>query len=178
LRWRNTAAAAPGDSIDSTTGRRPAIAAGSACRPERFREPKAKVAMTDSSRREEIRRRINTIEESYEFFLAFAAQGVRDDRESPVGGQLREFLDKTTAALDGLAAEFAALVQSDGLMPADPYQRMVDVLANDAASALAAVELVRARPAISSQLVDNLNASIHVRALLTDLFLLDELLAP
>jgi hypothetical protein len=27
---------------------------------------------------------------------------------------------------------------------------------------------------VSSQLVDNLNASIHVRALLTDLFLIDE----
>jgi hypothetical protein len=32
------------------------------------------------------------------------------------------------------------------------------------------------RPAISSQLIDNLNASIHPRALLTDLFLLDEIL--
>jgi len=33
-----------------------------------------------------------------------------------------------------------------------------------------------AQPSISSQLVDNLNASIHVRALLTDLFLIDEIL--
>jgi hypothetical protein len=32
------------------------------------------------------------------------------------------------------------------------------------------------QPAISSQLIDNLNASIHLRALLTDLFLLDEIL--
>ena len=31
-----------------------------------------------------------------------------------------------------------------------------------------------AQPSISSQLVDNLNASIHLRALLTDLFLIDE----
>jgi hypothetical protein len=35
---------------------------------------------------------------------------------------------------------------------------------------------VLAQPAISSQLIDNLNASIHLRALLTDLFLVDELL--
>jgi hypothetical protein len=35
--------------------------------------------------------------------------------------------------------------------------------------------LVLAQPAISSQLVDNLNASIHLRALLTDLFLIDEI---
>jgi hypothetical protein len=31
-----------------------------------------------------------------------------------------------------------------------------------------------AQRAIGSQLVDNLNASIHLRALLTDLFLIDE----
>jgi hypothetical protein len=33
---------------------------------------------------------------------------------------------------------------------------------------------VLARPDIGSQLVDNLNASMHLRALLTDLFLIDE----
>jgi len=36
--------------------------------------------------------------------------------------------------------------------------------------------LVLAQKSISSQLVDNLNASIHVRALLTDVFLIDEAL--
>ena len=38
--------------------------------------------------------------------------------------------------------------------------------------------MVLAQPSISSQLIDNLNASIHLRALLTDLFLIDELLKP
>jgi hypothetical protein len=33
-----------------------------------------------------------------------------------------------------------------------------------------------ARRTIGSQMIDNLNASIHLRALLTDLFLLDEAL--
>ena len=44
-----------------------------------------------------------------------------------------------------------------------------------ARDAQAALQLVLAQPAISSQLVDNLNASIHLRALLTDLFLIDEI---
>ena len=52
----------------------------------------------------------------------------------------------------------------------------VSGLARDARDSLAAVELVLAQPAISSQLIDNLNASIHLRALLTDLFLIDEIL--
>ncbi len=37
------------------------------------------------------------------------------------------------------------------------------------------MELVLAQPAISSQLIDNLNASIHLRALLADLFLVTEI---
>jgi hypothetical protein len=36
------------------------------------------------------------------------------------------------------------------------------------------VRLVLAKSAISSQLIDNVNASIHLRALLTDLFIIDE----
>ena len=50
------------------------------------------------------------------------------------------------------------------------------MLDRDARDSLAAIELVLAQPSISSQLVDNLNASIHLRALLTDLFLIDEIL--
>ena len=52
----------------------------------------------------------------------------------------------------------------------------IDVIGRDARNAQAALQLVLAQPAISSQLVDNLNASIHLRALLTDLFLIDEVL--
>jgi hypothetical protein len=44
------------------------------------------------------------------------------------------------------------------------------------AAARAAVRLALAVPSIGSQLIDNLNASIHVRTLLTDVFLLDEAL--
>ncbi|MGB0074967.1 MAG: hypothetical protein WBP71_18600, partial [Terracidiphilus sp.] len=46
----------------------------------------------------------------------------------------------------------------------------------DAEGAIAAMELVLAQTAIGSQLIDNLNASIHLRALLADLFLLTEIL--
>jgi hypothetical protein len=50
------------------------------------------------------------------------------------------------------------------------------VIEQDARRAQAAVQLVLAQPSIGSQLVDKLNASIHVRALLTDLFLVDSVL--
>ncbi len=48
------------------------------------------------------------------------------------------------------------------------------VVVDDAGKAGAAIELVLTQEKISSELVDNLNASIHLRALLTDLFLLSE----
>jgi hypothetical protein len=46
----------------------------------------------------------------------------------------------------------------------------------DARSTHTALQLVLAGPAISSQLIDNLNAWVHLRALLTDLFVIDELI--
>jgi len=59
---------------------------------------------------------------------------------------------------------------------AAPYHAFIRVIDRDAHDASAAVKLVLALPSIGSQVVDNLNASIHLRALLTDLFLIDEVL--
>jgi hypothetical protein len=59
---------------------------------------------------------------------------------------------------------------------ADIYEAFIQMLERDAGDAQSALRLALAQSAISSQLVDNLNASIHVRTLLTDLFLIDEIL--
>ena len=48
------------------------------------------------------------------------------------------------------------------------------VVVDDARKSLAALDLVLGQSSISSELIDNLNASIHLRALLTDLFLVSE----
>ena len=52
------------------------------------------------------------------------------------------------------------------------------MLHRDAKSAGAGVGLVLAQRGITSQMVDNLNGMIHLRALLTDVFLVDEMLRP
>src|SRR3989454_9092381 len=124
----------------------------------------------------EIWKRCNVIEECYEFMLAYAAQGLPSDEGSPSGGQIREFLYRAVRALAGLAENCATAVKEEGLEPAERYQAFFAVLDRDACDSLAAIELVLAQPAISSQLIDNLNASIHLRALLTDLFLAGEIL--
>ena len=124
-----------------------------------------------------VRERCDAIEECYEFMLAYAAQGVAGDSGSPNAAQLGTLLARAEEALVGLADAFAAAVAEADLEPAAPYRSFLAVLDRDALDSLAAFQLVLAQPAISSQLVDNLNASIHVRALLTDVFLIDEVLA-
>lgn len=115
--------------------------------------------------------RIDAVEECYEFMLAYAAQGLGGDEGSATGGQLKHYLISTVDALTGLAES----VRQRGLQPAIRYEPFLQVLERDAGDSLASIEMVLAQPHISSQLIDNLNASIHVRALLTDLFLVDEI---
>jgi hypothetical protein len=126
--------------------------------------------------REQMTTRCNHIEEAYEFMLAYAAQGLASDAGSSAGSQVRGFLSRLDAALDGLADVFRAVVAAEQPAGAEQYQAFIGVLEGDAHAALAAVRLVLAQPGISSQLIDNLNASIHLRALLTDVFLVDEIL--
>jgi hypothetical protein len=124
----------------------------------------------------EVGDRCEAVEECYEFMLAYAAQGLRTDEGSQSGGQVREFLQRAVKALTGLAEVCTVAVREEGLEPAAKYAAFLAVLDRDSRDSLAAIELVLAQRVISSQLIDNLNASIHLRALLTDLFLLDEIL--
>jgi hypothetical protein len=124
----------------------------------------------------DIRERCNTIEECYEFMLAYAAQGLPSDEGSKSGGQVREYLNRAVKAIAGLAENCTAAVKQERWEPAERYYTFFKVLGRDADDSLAAIELVLAQPAISSQLIDNLNASIHLRALLTDLFLVSEII--
>jgi hypothetical protein len=119
--------------------------------------------------------RCNAIEECYEFMLAYAAQGLPSDEGSRSGGQIREYLGRAVKAISGLADSCATAVKQERLDPAEKYHAFFAVLQRDASDSLAAIELVLAQPAIGSPLIDNLNASIHLRALLTDLFLLTEI---
>jgi hypothetical protein len=128
--------------------------------------------------RTDLKERINLIEEGYEFMLGYAAQGLAGDAGTPAGVRLRICLERSDAALTGLAHLFTAIVEEDKLQPVQSHRTFASVLERDARDAQAAIQLVLAQPSISSQLIDNLNASIHLRALLTDLFLIDEILNP
>jgi hypothetical protein len=124
----------------------------------------------------DLRASSDAIEECYEFMLAYAAQGIVDEAGSASAAQLRTLLAGAESAITGLADECRRIVERNGLQPSDRFATFIGVLDRDAQTALAAMRLVSAQPSLSSQIIDNLNASIHVRALLTDLFLIDEIL--
>ncbi len=121
---------------------------------------------------ETVEEAIDAIEAGYDFMLAFAAQGREPERDDPMG--IRGYLQRACAGMDVLsAAKPSNLGVPNGPM-ADATEAMLKVMREDAAKARAAFQFVLAQAAIGSQMIDNLNASIHIRALLTDVFLIDE----
>jgi hypothetical protein len=121
---------------------------------------------------DDLTQRISAIEEAYEFMLGYAAQGHQRGRE---GDLIRDFLKRLDAALDGIGAAASSAAQAKG-MDAAILRSFLATLEEDADKARAGLQLALMQRAIGSQLVDNLNASMHLRALLTDLFLIDEVL--
>jgi len=110
---------------------------------------------------------IETIESGYEFLLAYAAQGRPAQAESGPGPHARPTIEGMAAAMGTLEGQFK---ESD-----NDFEQ---VIAEDCRKAGAAMRFLLAQPAIGSEMVDNLNASIHLRAVLTDLFLYSEAKEP
>jgi|SRR6516225_8980089 hypothetical protein len=124
----------------------------------------------------EFLKRCEVIEQCYEFLLAYAGQGLPSDEGGQRGGQVRNFLQRAAEALTGLAESCRRAVCNSDPPPSEQYEDFYSMLERDARDSLAVIHIVLAQPFISSQLVDNLNASSHLRALLTDLFLIAEIL--
>jgi hypothetical protein len=116
---------------------------------------------------------IDKVEEAYEYMLAYAAQGRRTDDDG-TSSPIRDYLKSASEALDLIERTTPAMCGVRSEKEIADIQPFLKVLHQDAAAARAAFRFVSAQHAIGSQIIDNLNASIHVRALLTDLFLLDE----
>jgi ABC-type transporter Mla subunit MlaD len=129
------------------------------------------------SARELLARDIDVIEGAYEFFLAYAAQGLsREVQGARVEAQFRDHLAATLNAVSGLADLLGRLIEEEQPTSRAQLEAFRTVVHADAQRASATLSLVQAQPIATSQLVDNLNASVHVRTLLTDLFVLDEVL--
>ena len=110
---------------------------------------------------------IETIEAGYEFLLAYAAQGRPAGAETGPGPHAR-------ATIQGMAEAMAAI----NAALANSENAFEQVIAEDCHKASAALGFLLAQEKIGSEIVDNLNASIHLRAVLTNLFLYSEAIEP
>ena len=132
--------------------------------------------MTAEDAKAELSNRADAIEGGYEMMLAYAAQGLATDQGAANSGQLRDHLKRFDTALTGLAQAYRDCASALGVGPADALDALLKTVDRDAATTQAMLRLVLAQPGISSQMIDNINASIHVRALLTDVFVVDEII--
>ena len=130
----------------------------------------------DTDARASLSAQCGAIESAYEFMLGYAAQGLPTEPGGGSGSQIRTFLEGFDTALGNLAGAISRLVDERQVASPAAYHAFIGVIDRDARDARAAIQLALAQPSIGSQVVDNLNASMHVRALLTDLFLIDEVL--
>jgi len=120
---------------------------------------------------------IDKIESSYEFMLAYAAQGRDFESMGGDGPPIRQVLDDLMLSLAALAPSFEKEIGKANASRPEALNAFCRLLAADAERALVAVNVVLSAHNITSQLIDNLNASMHLRTLLTDMFLLDEALS-
>ena len=110
---------------------------------------------------------IEAIESGYEYLLAFAAQGRPAQNETGPGPHARPIIEGISDGMKNIASAFTE--------SKDDFEL---VIANDCRNAGAAIRFILKQEKIGSEIVDNLNASIHLRAVLTDLFLYSEAFKP
>ncbi|MDT8428713.1 MAG: hypothetical protein RQ757_08100 [Pseudomonadales bacterium] len=107
---------------------------------------------------------IDVVESGYEFLLAYAAQGrpphVEEEGPKP---HARPTITDMLAALERINGQLAG-----------SKNEFDQLLSSDIQKAATALRFVLAQARMSSELVDNLNASIHLRTVLTDFFLYSE----
>ncbi len=115
----------------------------------------------------EIEEDIEAIESGYDFLLAFAAQGRPAQKETGPGPHARPVIEGIASAMKNIATVFSG--------NEDDFEQ---VIARDCRNAGAALDFILKQEKLGSEMVDNLNASIHLRAVLADLFLYSEALKP
>ena len=120
-----------------------------------------------------IREAIEIVEEAYEFMLAYAAQGRK--QEGLEGGgesQIRQYLKRLVESLGSLETACG-----NGLGGPEGKAFMERFLL-DLAVAKSAISLLVAKPSITSDMVDNTNSLVPVRSLLTEIFFIDQAILP
>ncbi len=119
-----------------------------------------------------MRAAFDIIEESYEFMLAYAAQGQRQEQgDSQI--QIRQYLKRFREALINLES-----VGSSGFAEKSSSRPFARRFREDTAVVRSVIEVLLSKSSITSDMVDNTNGLIAVRAFLTDVFFIDQAVLP
>lgn len=117
----------------------------------------------------DIRKNIEAIEEAYEFMLAYAAQGRAEEGAGADGAQIRTFLRQYSASVDAITGALGSIAEVNAEAGA-----FVKCFRRESETMASVVKIMLARDNISSEVVDNANGLISVRAYLTSLFFMDK----
>lgn len=116
-----------------------------------------------------IRQNIETVEEAYEYMLAYAAQGRAEEGAGADGAQIRTFLRQYSVAVDAIIEALDSIVESNA-----EAGIFVKNFRSESETMASVLNIMLARDNISSEVVDNANGLISVRAYLTSLFFMDK----
>lgn len=121
----------------------------------------------------DIREAIDTVEEAYEFMLAYAAQGRQTESETEGASQIRGFLDRFRNALNVFSNHSDEL-----LTPAASTSAFAQHFAADTNTMKAVLDMLIGKSNITSDMIDNTNGMIVVRSFLTNVFFVDQVMLP
>ncbi len=128
--------------------------------------------MLDIATATRMRESFELVEEAYEFMLAYAAQGRKSEESKGSGpSQIRQFLMRFRAAVQDLADLLEDMPDDEST---DFRRRWLD----DARGIGSVIDMLLALPSINSEMVDNTNGLIVMRAFLTDIFFADHVMLP
>jgi len=116
-----------------------------------------------------VRDQIEKIEEAYEYMLAYAAQGRAEEGAGPDGAQIRTFLKQFSDNVQKLDKGSSEIIKTNP--DADDFIQHFKVESEVMVSIL---KVLLAKDNISSEVIDNTNGLISVRAYLTSLFFIDK----
>jgi hypothetical protein len=119
-----------------------------------------------------MRNAIDTVEEAYEFMLAYAAQGRKREPEDESVSRIRHYLTGFAGALDAMQQAIPAI------MTTEAGQRFRARFLDDIAVTRSVIALLLEQPSITSDMIDNTNGLIALRAFMTDLFFVDQAILP
>ena len=119
-----------------------------------------------------IREAIEVVEEAYEFMLAYAAQGRKREPEDDSISRIRHYLTRFQGALDDMQQTAPAVLTSKNGKP------FLDQFLGDIAVTRSVLALLLEQSSITSDMIDNTNGLIAVRAFMTDIFFVDQAILP